>query len=210
MALISKSSYLELIRQIKPARCLAVSKTRSVAEVIAIYNYGQRDFAENYAKELQLKSEQLSGYDISWHFTGRIQSNKCKLIARYADWVHSVTNEEQLLSLGHHRPQHLGPLSCFLQVIPDGFQHDYAIPISEVSRYLVDYDNIQIRGLMVMPAPGLSEQDIASIFTTVSEHAKKIMPRPELSMGMSNDYMLAVAAGATYIRLGRALFAINK
>lgn len=206
MALISQADYKILTESLRFARCLAVSKTRSESDIISLHNYGQVDFAENYSQELQKKAIFFSDYNINWHFIGRIQANKCKIIACYADWVHSINSLDQLSLLSKYRPVDKPPLNCLLQVLPDYIQHDYAIPLSQVNRFLLNFPNINIIGFMVMPPSCAGRVELEQIFAAVSELAHAVWPCPEISMGMSSDYPLAVEHNATIVRLGRALF----
>ena len=204
--MITSSEYNKLINELKPVTCLAISKRRAIAEILQIYDYGQRHFGENYLQELIDKAKQLPQKDIVWHFTGRIQRKKCRQIAAVADWVHSINNIEQLELLSKARPSHKPPLNCCLQVIPDSFAHEYAVKLSQVSELLVALPGINIVGLMAMPEPRTRLEQRSEIFTEVAAFANQVWPQPVLSMGMSADYQIAIAAGANLVRLGSVLF----
>jgi PLP dependent protein len=96
---------------------IAVSKTKPVAAIEAAYQAGQRHFGENYPQELAEKAAQLAGYnDISWHFIGPLQSNKTKLVAEQAQWVHSIDRLKIAQRLAAQRPQAMAPLKVLLQI----------------------------------------------------------------------------------------------
>ena len=210
---------LNLIRsQLPPhVRLLAVTKQVNVEAMRAAYDEGIRDFAENRLQEALTKQEQLQNLpDISWHFIGHLQTNKAKKVLQHFTWIHSCDN----LKLAQRLNRLAGELSLnpktLLQVKilqdPNKYGWNKDALWDDLS-VLDQCKNLQIRGLMTILPLGLSESDILEAFEQASALARKIeqqnwsnLKMQQLSMGMSGDYHLAVAAGTTMVRLGRAIF----
>ena len=189
---------------------LAVSKTKPVSAVVAAYQAGQRQFAENYPQELAEKAAQLSSYpDIVWHFIGPLQSNKTRLVAETAHWVHSIDRLKIAERLAAQRPAALGPLKVLLQVNISNEPSKAGIAAADMLQLAADVSNLpqlQLKGLMAIPAPGMSEPAFAAM-AQLSKTLQQHYPQAdELSMGMSDDWPLALRYGATMIRLGTAIF----
>lgn len=195
--------------KIKP-QLLAVSKTKPVSAVVAAYQAGQRQFAENYPQELAEKAAQLSSYaDIIWHFIGPLQSNKTRLVAETAHWVHSIDRLKIAERLAAQRPAALGPLKVLLQVNISNEPSKAGIAAADMLQLAAGVSNLpqlQLKGLMAIPAPGMSEPAFAAM-AQLSKTLQQHYPQAdELSMGMSDDWPLALRYGATMIRLGTAIF----
>ena len=210
------------IRQHFPAsvRLIAVTKQVSVAAMREAYAAGIRDFGESRVQEAASKQAQMQDLsDITWHFIGRLQSNKAKKALEQFQWVHSLDS----LRLAQRLDELAQPLSCKPQVclqvklLPDLNKSGWTVDqlLSDLAE-LNQCSNLQIRGLMTIPPLGLSDSEILSVFNRTRELAAKIQQQnwshiqmQQLSMGMSDDYQLALAAGATMVRLGRILFGIR-
>ena len=198
-------------------RLLAVTKKVDVEAMRAAYNEGIRDFAENRLQEALTKQEQLQDFpDISWHFIGHLQTNKAKKVLQHFTWIHSCDN----LKLAQRLNRLAGELSINPKILLQ------VKILQDLNKYGWDQDalwndlsvlnqceNLHIRGLMTILPLGLSESSILDTFEQTSALARKIeqqnwsnLKMQQLSMGMSGDYHLAVAAGATMVRLGRAIF----
>ena len=198
-------------------RLLAVTKKVDVEAMRAAYNEGIRDFAENRLQEALTKQEQLQDFpDISWHFIGHLQTNKAKKVLQHFTWIHSCDN----LKLAQRLNRLAGELSINPKILLQ------VKILQDLNKYGWDQDtlwnglsvlnqceNLHIRGLMTILPLGLSESSILDAFEQTSALARKIeqqnwsnLKMQQLSMGMSGDYHLAVAAGATMVRLGRAIF----
>jgi pyridoxal phosphate enzyme (YggS family) len=189
---------------------LAVSKTKPVSAVVAAYQAGQRQFAENYPQELAEKAAQLSSYaDIVWHFIGPLQSNKTRLVAETAHWVHSIDRLKIAERLAAQRPAALGPLKVLLQVNISNEPSKAGIAAADMLQLAAGVSSLpqlQLKGLMAIPAPGMSEPAFAAM-AQLSKTLQLHYPQAdELSMGMSDDWPLALRYGATMIRLGTAIF----
>ncbi|MEL4894210.1 YggS family pyridoxal phosphate-dependent enzyme [Crocosphaera sp. Alani8] len=196
-------------------RLIAVTKKKSVAAIKEAYDYGIRDFAESRVQEALLKQEDLQEYeDICWHFIGHIQTNKAKKILENFHWIHSVDS----LKLAEHLDKlamknSISP-RVFLQVklLPDPNKYGWeAVELFQDLPTLESLKNLKIEGLMTILPLGLSEYECLDTFDKTKETAIRITQESslrlkELSMGMSNDYLLAVQKGSTMIRLGTVIF----
>lgn len=190
---------------------LAVSKTKPAAMVAQAYQAGQRHFGENYVQEAISKQQLLGAFDITWHFIGPIQSNKTKLIARHFQWVHSVDSIKIARRLSEQRPDHLPPLNICLQIniSNEDSKSGFALAeLPEVYRQLAELPNLNLRGVMAIPAP---EDDFAKQRLPYQLLMKQVASLTEakfdtFSFGMSGDLVAAIAEGATIVRIGTALF----
>jgi hypothetical protein len=204
--------------QIPPrVRLIAVTKTVPVSAIREAYQTGIRDFAESKLQEAIEKQEQLQDLsDICWHFIGHLQTNKAKKTLQHFHWLHSVDS----LKLALHLDKLSGELNyspqIFLQVKLLSDPNKYGWYKDELLRDLVVLDkcsNLKIKGLMTILPLGLSESEKLQTFQATQKLAKEIQQKRwlnitmnELSMGMSGDYLLAIQAGATMIRLGTIIF----
>ncbi|HEX5793842.1 MAG TPA: YggS family pyridoxal phosphate-dependent enzyme [Rheinheimera sp.] len=189
---------------------IAVSKTKPVSAVLAAYQAGQRLFGENYPQELAEKAQQLSDYqDICWHFIGPLQSNKTKLVAEHASWVHSLDRLKIAQRLAGQRPAHLGKLKVLLQInISNEPTKAGILPpqLPELAAAVAQLPQLELKGLMAIPAPGDSDRAFAAMQQLSLQLQQQYPQATELSMGMSDDWPLALTYGATMIRLGTAIF----
>ncbi|MBV9385768.1 MAG: YggS family pyridoxal phosphate-dependent enzyme [Chroococcidiopsidaceae cyanobacterium CP_BM_ER_R8_30] len=207
------------VRQQLPAsvKLIAVTKQVSVAAMREAYAAGVRDFGESRIQEAAVKQAQLQNIcDITWHFIGRLQSNKAKKALEQFQWIHSLDSLELAQRLERLASKvNLRPQVCLqVKILSDPNKSGWTVPelfadLGELSLC----QNLQIQGLMVIPPLGLNESETFDVFQQARELAAKIqqMSLPhiqmqQLSMGMSDDYQLAVRAGATMVRLGRTLF----
>lgn len=193
---------------------LAVSKTRSADELRLAYDCGQRHFGENYLQESLEKIDVLSALDeLCWHFIGPIQSNKTRPIAESFHWVHSVDRLKIARRLSEQRPKHLPPLNICLQVNISR-EESKAGCLPEETAALVDeiaaLPRIQLRGLMAIPKATDDPEEQRDAFHRMqqlfSDLQEKHPTLDTLSMGMSGDMAMAIAEGATIVRIGTAIF----
>ncbi|NJK47118.1 YggS family pyridoxal phosphate-dependent enzyme [Candidatus Gracilibacteria bacterium] len=205
------------IRQQIPShvRLVAITKQVSVEAMREAYAAGIRDFGENRLQEALLKQEQLQDLpDICWHFIGHLQANKAKKILEHFQWIHSVDDRAIAQRLNRLAAELSHPPQVLLQVkiLPDPNKYGWQTPeLLESLPELEQYHHLQIQGLMTILPLGLSDEQILAAFKSTRELAQKIkqksnLPIEQLSMGMSNDYLLAIEACATIIRLGRIIF----
>ena len=193
---------------------LAVSKTHPASAIEEAYRAGLHDLGENYLQEALEKQAQLSHLPLTWHFLGNIQSNKTRQVAEHFDWVHAVGRLKVARRLSEQRPAGKEPLNVCLQVNISGEASKSGCTpgeLPELARAVAKLDNIRLRGLMVIPQPadGFAAQRVAFAETrTLFEQVNLSLPAPmdTLSMGMSDDLEAAVAEGATWVRVGTAIF----
>lgn len=189
---------------------LAVSKTKPAAAIREAFASGQRDFGENYLQEALGKQAELSDLDLIWHFIGPIQSNKTRSLAEHFDWVHSVDRLKIAQRLSEQRPAHLPPLNICLQVNVSGETSKSGCTPEELpalARAVTQLPHLKLRGLMTIPEP--TEDPVAQRepLAQLRELRDGLgMDLDCLSMGMSQDLEAAVAEGATWVRIGSALF----
>lgn len=189
---------------------LAVSKTKPAAAVREAYAAGQRDFGENYLQEALAKQAELSDLDLVWHFIGPIQSNKTKLIAEHFHWVHSVDRLKIAQRLSEQRPAHLPPLNICLQVNVSGEASKSGCTPEELpalAQAVTQLPGLRLRGLMTIPEPSDDPQAQRAPLARLRQLRDQLHADLDtLSMGMSQDLEAAIAEGATWARIGTALF----
>ena len=187
---------------------LAVSKTQSADNIRDLFLQGQRCFGENYLQEALEKQLLLKDLAIEWHFIGHIQSNKTKLIAGHFSWVHSVDRLSIAKRLNDQRPTSLPPLNICIEINIDGEENKSGVAPAKLLSLATEISllkNLKLRGLMCIPQKNNLEafEKTATLQQTLI-HDGFILDT--LSMGMSADYEAAIAAGATIVRIGTALF----
>lgn len=189
---------------------LAVSKTKPAEAVREAHAAGIKDFGENYLQEALEKQAQLSDLPLSWHFIGPIQSNKTRPIAEHFDWVHSVDRLKIAQRLSEQRPAGLAPLNICIQVNVSGEASKSgcsAADLPALAAAIAALPNLRLRGLMAIPEPTEDRAAQDAAFATVRRLQQELdLPLDTLSMGMSHDLESAVAQGATWVRVGTALF----
>jgi pyridoxal phosphate enzyme (YggS family) len=190
---------------------LAVSKTKPSTAIRQAHAAGLRDFGENYLQEALGKQAELTDLPLIWHFIGPIQSNKTKAIAEHFDWVHSVDRLKIAQRLSEQRPAHLPPLNICLQVNVSGEASKSGCSPQELpalAAAVAQLPRLNLRGLMAIPEPTDDVDAQHQAFATVRTlQASLDLPTLDtLSMGMSHDLEAAIAEGATWVRIGTALF----
>ncbi|MCJ8170549.1 YggS family pyridoxal phosphate-dependent enzyme [Atopomonas sediminilitoris] len=189
---------------------LAVSKTKPAGAVREAFACAQRDFGENYLQEALDKQVELADLAITWHFIGPIQSNKTRPIAEHFAWVHSVDRLKIAQRLSAQRPAHLPPLNICLQVNVSGEASKSGCSAAELpalAQAVSQLPNLRLRGLMAIPEPSDDLALLHQRFAAVRELQDSLnLGLDTLSMGMSQDLPVAIAEGATWVRIGTALF----
>jgi pyridoxal phosphate enzyme (YggS family) len=192
---------------------VAVSKTRTSGDIRAAHACGLTHFGENYVQEALDKMAELRDLPLVWHFIGPIQSNKTTAIATHFDWVHSVDREKVARRLNDQRPADMPPLQVCLQVNVSGEESKSGVSfeqLPQLTRSVLDLPNLQLRGLMAIPAPGIDPGEQRAAFGALREALHQLRASaPDLdtlSMGMSADMESAIAEGATIVRIGTAIF----
>ncbi|MDO9619627.1 MAG: YggS family pyridoxal phosphate-dependent enzyme [Pseudomonas sp.] len=189
---------------------LAVSKTKPAEAIRQAFAAGACDFGENYLQEALEKQAELSDLPLTWHFIGPIQSNKTKPIAEHFAWVHSVDRLKIAQRLSDQRPTHLPPLNICLQVNVSGEASKSGCNPDELpalAQAVTQLPNLRLRGLMTIPEPTDDPRAQRAAFARLSELQHGLnLDLDTLSMGMSHDLEAAIAEGATWVRIGTALF----
>ncbi|PWB31768.1 YggS family pyridoxal phosphate-dependent enzyme [Pseudomonas sp. SDI] len=189
---------------------LAVSKTKPAAAVREAYAAGVRDVGENYLQEALAKQLELADLPLTWHFIGPIQSNKTRAIAEHFDWVHSVDRLKIAQRLSEQRPANLPPLNLCLQVNVSGEASKSGCTpeaLPALAAAVAALPGLKLRGLMAIPEPTEVRAAQDAAFARVRElQASLGLDLDTLSMGMSHDLESAIAQGATWVRIGTALF----
>ena len=196
---------------------MAVSKTQSVENILKAYEAGQRDFGENYVQESIEKIVELKNLDITWHFIGKIQSNKSKYIAENFDWIHSIDKISTLKKINDLRKNVEEKLNVCVQVNIDSEDSKSGILVNELEDFIVKaskFEKLKIRGLMAIPMyhPDHVSQykTFAKIKNLFDSLIKKNFKLDTLSIGMSSDYNAAIEAGSTIVRIGTSIFGERK
>jgi len=188
---------------------LAVSKTHPAERIGEARAAGLTAFGENYVQEAAAKMEALAG--VEWHLIGPLQANKSRLAAERFDWVQTIDRVKIASRLSEQRPAHLPPLNVLIQVNISGEASKSGVAVKEVTALAAAtaaLPRLRLRGLMAIPAPGA-----AADFLKVKHLYDELRARfgfDTLSMGMSDDMDEAIAAGATMVRIGTAIFGARK
>lgn len=191
---------------------LAVSKTRTVEEIQTLAQVGHLDFGENYVVDTLPKIQELKPLGLNWHFIGTIQSNKTRSIAQHFDWVHSIDRSNTARRLNDARSN--DPLNVCIQVNVDDESQKSGVSLEAVKnlvKEIQDLPQLRLRGLMSIPKIRSNPEESRTAFSTLYQQFQELRPYVSehwdtLSMGMTNDYEIAIEEGATLVRLGTAIF----
>jgi pyridoxal phosphate enzyme (YggS family) len=191
---------------------VAVSKQQSIDKIIQAIHVGQKIFGENYLQEAIKKIELLKEHKLEWHFIGPIQSNKCKLIAENFSWVHTVDRLKIARRINEAR-ENMPPINICIQINISQEDTKSGLLLDDLDNFadeLKTYDNLKIRGLMAIPSNSLSDEKLTIEFNLLRDKyevmKKKYLSMDTLSMGMSNDYLLAIKNGSNLVRIGSKIF----
>lgn len=192
---------------------IAVSKTFSAEAIRTLYQAGQRDFGENYIQEWQHKCGQLQDCtELIWHVIGHVQSNKSRLVAEQAHWLHTLDSEKLANRLNQQRPPTLTPLNVLLEINISGDTQKHGISpnaLLPLAQHVLSLPQLKLRGLMCV-----AQHAEASIVRQQFMHMQQLLQQlhsiaPQantLSMGMSGDMNIAIDCGSTMVRIGSAIF----
>jgi len=198
---------------------VAVSKTKPIEDIQILYDLGQRDFGENYVQEIQEKYPVLPK-DIRWHFIGHVQSNKVKYIAPYVFMIHGVDSYNLLREINKQALKNNRVIRCLLQVYVAKEETKFGLDEQELTALLEnlmassDMKNVSICGLMAMASFTDNLEQVRQEFKMVKSIFNQMKAQyfqdstdfQSISMGMSNDYAIAIEEGSTIIRVGSKLF----
>ena len=204
-------------RDPRSVKLLAVSKTFPAEAVRAVHALGQRAFGENYVQEAVAKRAALADLtDVTWHLIGPLQSNKTAQAASF-DWVETVDRLKIAQRLSTQRPPGLAPLSVCIEVNASGEASKSGVPPSgavDLARAVAALPNLRVRGIMGIPAPDAPQDVARTQFRALARCYEACRDAgiavDTLSMGMSADLDLAIAEGATQVRVGTAIFGARK
>jgi pyridoxal phosphate enzyme (YggS family) len=191
-------------------KLLAVSKSQDVERIREAAAAGQKSFGENYVQEALQKMQRLPG--LEWHLIGPLQSNKTRLAAERFDWVQTVASEKIARRLSDQRPADLAPLSVLIQVNVSGETTKGGVALEEVqelAKSVAGLPRLRLRGLMAIPEPG-ADRSAYRLMKSKYDSLKGEFDFDTLSMGMSDDLDIALAEGATMVRIGTAIFGPRK
>jgi hypothetical protein len=185
---------------------LAVSKGQGVERIRDAVAAGQSAFGENYVQEAVQKMPELPA--VEWHLIGPLQSNKTRIAAERFDWVQTIASEKIARRLSEQRPAGLAPLNVLIQVNVSGEASKSGVAPNEVqtlARTVAAMPRLRLRGLMAIPEPGADRSRYQEVKRTY-DALKSELGFDTLSMGMSDDLDVALAEGATMVRVGTAIF----
>tara|TARA_B100001094_G_scaffold222647_1_gene216708 strand:+ start:456 stop:1133 length:678 start_codon:yes stop_codon:yes gene_type:complete len=189
---------------------IAVSKKKSLEHIKIAFNLGLKDFGENYAQELQKKSEELQNLKIIWHFIGPIQSNKIKTIARYANWIHSLDRNSIVDKLNRECKSLDKVINGCIQVNISGESSKSGIDSSELmsfANHVDSMENINLKGIMVLPKITGDSKEEMRRSKELHEELMSVYPNANyLSMGTTSDFESAIQFGSNLIRVGELIF----
>lgn len=192
---------------------VAISKGHPAGALRAVAALGQRDFGENYLQEALPKRQELQDLPLTWHFTGQLQGNKTRPVAEHFDWVHTLDRERIAVRLNEQRPHDAPPLNICVQVSLEPEPGKGGVPPEEVlglAQRVAALPKLKLRGLMCIPPPRDTFDEQRALFERLVACQRQLQEAglavDTLSMGMSDDLEAAVAAGATWVRIGTAIF----
>ncbi len=220
---MSVKSNIALIRQYIPqnVKLVCVSKLHSEEEIMEAYNAGERNFGENKVQELTVKHQNLP-VDIEWHFIGHLQTNKIKYIVPFVSLIHGVDSLKLLKEIDKAASKSGKVVNCLLQMhiaeedTKFGFSENELIGVLESDEIGV-LQNVNICGLMGMATFTSNQSQVRKEFRQLKSFFDRLKSRyfadndyfRELSMGMSDDYAIAIEEGSTMVRIGTAIFGVR-
>ena len=201
-------------RQAAEVELIAVTKSVTTREMLELYHLGVTNFAENRADVLLEKQKELASYPgIIWHFIGNLQRRKVKDIINEIDYFHALDSYKLAKEI---QKRAMKKIRCFVEVNVSGEESKHGLTLEETKGFILSlhaHDKIQVVGLMTMAPFEASQEELQDIFSKTHQLQKQLekkqlknMPFSELSMGMSRDFEVAIANGATYVRIGTSFF----
>ncbi|MBY0479823.1 MAG: YggS family pyridoxal phosphate-dependent enzyme [Chitinophagaceae bacterium] len=212
---VNTEKYHQIIEVFKGSlvTLVAVSKTKPIEDIEALYQLGQRDFGENYTQELVDKQAVLPK-DIRWHFIGHLQTNKVKYIAPFVHLIHGVDSLKLLTEINKQAQKMGRVIHCLLQMHIATEETKFGMDAVELEAAIsasVHLPYVSIKGLMGMASFSDNQEQVRKEFKILYQHFQDMQSKPGapftiLSMGMSGDYQMAIEEGATMVRIGSLLF----
>lgn len=202
-------------------RLIAVSKTMPVSAVEAAIGAGQLEFGENTIQDARTKIPRFEDRGLTWHFIGHLQTNKIKYVPGQFAWVHSIDRLELATKLSRHAERADKQINGLIQVNVTGESSKHGTTPKDVFALIekileAELTSVVLRGLMTLGAYNVTESELRDGFAQLRQLRDDCVERfglngfTELSMGMTNDYPVAIAEGATLVRVGTAIFGERK
>jgi PLP dependent protein len=217
---VNKEAYLQIKAELdaKNVTLVAVSKTKPVEDIMALYALGHRNFGENYVQELVEKAEQLPK-DIRWHFIGHLQSNKVKYIAPFVHLIHGVDSEKLLKEINKQAAKFNKVIDVLLQIHIAKEETKFGLDEEELNLIISQFENLKIENTRVCGLMGMASfSEDMNLVRNEFQFIKNLFDKSKpsftihhspftiLSMGMSSDYKIAIEEGSTMVRIGSLLF----
>jgi pyridoxal phosphate enzyme (YggS family) len=188
---------------------IAVSKKKSIEHIKTAQSLGINNFGENYAQELEEKSNNIDR-NVNWHFIGPLQSNKAKIIAKYADWIHTIDRKKIADKINEECKKINKIINACIQVNISNESTKSGINPENLlvfAKYVDSMENINLKGIMVLPSLGENNKKQMQDSKLLHEELVSVFPHAEyLSMGTTNDFETAVVSGSNMIRVGELIF----
>jgi pyridoxal phosphate enzyme (YggS family) len=208
---INKEMYLEIMEELRKRKAIlvAVSKTKPVEDILALYELGHRDFGENYVQEL-LEKQAILPKDIRWHFIGHLQTNKVKAIAPFVHLIHGVDSYKLLSEINKQGQKINRCINVLLQIHIAREETKFGLDENEVKEILdtglSGLSFVSVKGFMGMASFTEETQQVQNEFHYLKGLYDQHPQMQTLSMGMSGDYKLALQEGSTMVRVGSLIF----
>ena len=188
---------------------IAVSKKKSIEHIRTAEDLGIDNFGENYAQELEDKAKNIDR-NVSWHFIGPLQSNKAKIIAKYADWIHTIDRKKIADKINEECKKINKIINACIQVNISNESTKSGINPENLmifAKYVDSMENINLKGIMVLPSLGENNKKQMQDSKLLHEELVSVFPHAEfLSMGTTNDFETAIVSGSNMIRVGELIF----
>ena len=188
---------------------IAVSKKKSIEHIIKAQQLGINNFGENYAQELQNKAINLDK-NINWHFIGPLQTNKAKIVSKYADWIHTIDRKKIAKKINDECKKINKVISACIQINISKESTKSGISPEDMlvfAKYVNSMENINLKGIMVLPSLGKENRKQMQMSKLLHEELVSAFPDAKyLSMGTTNDFETAIVSGSNMIRVGELIF----
>ena len=188
---------------------IAVSKKKNIEHIRTAQNLGINNFGENYAQELEEKANNIDG-NVCWHFIGPLQSNKAKIISKYADWIHTIDRKKIADKINEECKKINKIINACIQVNISNESTKSGINPENLmifAKYVDSMENINLKGIMVLPSLGENNKKQMQDSKLLHEELVSVFPHAEyLSMGTTNDFETAIVSGSNMIRVGELIF----
>jgi pyridoxal phosphate enzyme (YggS family) len=210
-------SDIEKISIDKTTKLIIVSKSQPISSIRELIKSGYHIYGENYLDEAIKKIEEIDDNNLEWHFIGRIQSNKIKKIAKYFNWVQTISSEKHARLLNEECQKLEKKLNICVQINIDNEESKAGIIINEIDEFLNNiskYESLSLRGIMAIPSKLNALKENVNSYNILKLKYDKLSNKYKnidtLSLGMSNDYKLALSKGSNMIRIGSLIFGERK